>query len=220
MGLMPRPYPRSLADHPRGEPSFLSFLLYLRSSSCPLPPPSPPPFPHRALTLHRLNPRRLRARTPVLRRLKHAVDKKQVCRAKRGAHVRQEGARRQGAISGGGRRGVNDRGGKRSSREPVSFPFFLLLLSLSLSLPRRLLHLSVRFHSRQLGIFRPTLDIVFAASRVSFSLEIPSAWRRDGLSTSSTLFHPLPDRDVTKLARIRSRIQLVSYVPFYIIRIN
>lgn len=107
-------------------------VLSLFSSLSPLfiVPPAPashPLFPHRALTLHRLNPRRLRARTPVLRRLKHAVDKKQVCRAKRGAHVRQEGARRLGAISGGGRRGVNDRGGKRSSREPVSFPFFLLL---------------------------------------------------------------------------------------------
>lgn len=70
-------------------------------------------------------------------------------------------------------------GGRRAREKSVSFSFFRLSLSsspapfsLSLSLlPRRL-------YSQQLGISQATLDIVFAASRVSFSLEILSAPRR------------------------------------------
>lgn len=83
-----------------------------------------------------------------------------------------------------------------------------------------LLHPSVRFRSRQLGVFRPTLDIVFAASRVELSARdfFRAATRR--LIILQCPSPSLRDRDVTKLARIRSRIQLVSYVPFYIIRIN
>lgn len=57
------------------------------------------------------------------------------------------------------------------------FIFFSLPLSLSPLLPRRL-------YSQQLGISQATLDIVFAASRVSFSLEILSAPRRASPSLS------------------------------------
>lgn len=105
---------------------------------------------------------------------------------------------RKGRDRGGG-------GGRRRAREKsVSFSFFRLSLSsspapffffplsplfpffsssfLSLSfslLPRRL-------YSQQLGISQATLDIVFAASRVSFSLEILSAPRRASPSLSSS----------------------------------
>lgn len=192
---MPRP--------PRREPSFLSFLLYLRSS------PSHP-FPRRALTFHRLNPRRLRREPPALRRLKHAVDKKQVCRVRQGARARG-GKEVEGATTG--EQELNDKKGKRKlSRAGV----ISILLPSSSRLYSSSPPSSVRFHSRQLGIFRLTLDIVFAASRVSFSLEILStraATRR--LILPQCPFPSLRDRDVTKLtAGTGSRIQLVSYVPF------
>lgn len=53
-----------------------------------------------------------------------------------------------------------------SSSSPAPFSFFLFFFLLR------------RLYSQQLGISRATLDIVFAASRVSFSLEILPARRR------------------------------------------
>lgn len=68
----------------------------------------------------------------------------------------------------GGRRG-------RAGEKSVSFSFFRLSLPL---LRHLFFFLLRRLYSQQLGISRATLDIVFAASRVSFSLEILSARRR------------------------------------------
>lgn len=161
---MPRPYPRSLADHPEESRPFSLFfsISTLHHPPCPV---QHSPFTASIRVASDAN--------PALRRLKHAVDKKQVCRVRQGALA---GCKREYNC---GRTRMNDRKGKRSSREPG----VISILLPSSSLPYRLLHPSVRFHSRQLGIFRITLDIVFAASRVSFSLEIPSARRRDGLSS-------------------------------------
>lgn len=113
MGLMPRPYPRSLADHPKES---RPFSLFFSISTLHRPPflAQHSPFTASIRVASDAN--------PALRRLKHAVDKKQVCR------VRQGGCKRGCNY---GRIRVNDRKGKRNSREPVSFPFFFLLLPFS-----------------------------------------------------------------------------------------
>lgn len=195
MGLMPRPYPRSFADHPGREPSFLSFLLYLRSSPFPsslFPPQSTHPSPPQSASPP--------TRTP-LRRLKHAVDKNQVCRVRQGARVRSKSAR-EGATTG-----VNDRKGKKSSRECHFHSSSFFPPSLPSSPPFRPVSLStIRYISTHpQHCFRGISSELFA--RDSFR-----AARR--LILLLCLFPSLRDRDVTKLARTRPRIQLVSYAPF------
>lgn len=117
-------------------------------------------------------------------------------RVQRG-ELKTEGERR-GPVARGRDRGGGGGGRRRAREKSVSFSFFRLSLSSSpapffFSLFHLLLSLSVslapllprRLYSQQLGISQATLDIVFAASRVSFSLEILSAPRRASPSLSS-----------------------------------
>lgn len=85
--------------------------------------------------------------------------------------VRGRTGGRDPVATGKGGRGRRGRAGEKS----VSFSFFRLSLPL---LRHLFFFLLRRLYSQQLGISRATLDIVFAASRVSFSLEILSARRR------------------------------------------
>lgn len=78
---MPRPYPRSLADHPaKSHPR--PFSLFFSLFALHHPPLS---SPRRALTLFIASIRVASNAIPALRRLKHAVDKKQVWRMRQGA---------------------------------------------------------------------------------------------------------------------------------------
>lgn len=122
---------------------------------------------------------------PALRGLKQTVDKKQVCRVRQGALRGCNNDERGGRRKRGEREKSRERSCARSRCHFRSSFFFLSALW-------RLFHSSVRLHSRQLGIFRSTLDIVFAASRVSFSLKIPSARRRDGLPILPSLSFSIP----------------------------